>query len=364
MRIGFLSSYHLQGGGGIEHWLVEVAGRLSRRHWVGVLANRRGLLVQRVEDLLADVWFERVDFSWGHLPFTRGFAEMSRFFSWCDVVYLFHNIWPSRIGLGMSFAPALLQEVHDTPVILGHRMVFDPFVSGFSLFTPLAFKIGGMFKAHHVLNRYTEHILRRLSFGWVFRVPNGVDTAFFRPRVKREKFTLLFLGRLAKQKGLERIAGLVAGLSGRGVDFELLVAGAGPVPEHLREVFGSSKVRWLGFVDGPPKAELYATSHLFVSPSTMETFMNTGLEAMASGTPVVAMDNIGVREYVVDGRNGFIVGSVEEMVARIAEVYDSWRKTTDLYDSLCVGARATAEAFSWEKVMVLVEEMFEQARKL
>ncbi|PSO07650.1 hypothetical protein B9Q04_09755, partial [Candidatus Marsarchaeota G2 archaeon BE_D] len=109
--------------------------------------------------------------------------------------------------------------------------------------------------------------------------------------------------------------------------------------------------------------ELYASSHVLVAPSRMEAFSLVGLEAMASGTPVVASDIPGPREYVRDGFNGYLVRGVKEMVERVCEVYTAWRRGDPSYYELCRNARRTAEEYDWGRVVPRLERMFREVAR-
>jgi glycosyltransferase involved in cell wall biosynthesis len=58
---------------------------------------------------------------------------------------------------------------------------------------------------------------------------------------------------------------------------------------------------------GETKANVLASCDVFCSPSPYETFGLTGVEAMASGVPVVMVNSGGVSEYILDGVNGYLV---------------------------------------------------------
>jgi glycosyltransferase involved in cell wall biosynthesis len=66
-------------------------------------------------------------------------------------------------------------------------------------------------------------------------------------------------------------------------------------------------IRWFGRVPLEELAELYRKAWVFCLPSTYEGFGVPYIEAMASGTPVVATPNVGAREVTREGRAGLIV---------------------------------------------------------
>lgn len=88
----------------------------------------------------------------------------------------------------------------------------------------------------------------------------------------------------------------------------------------------------------PPQgklAGLYRSADVFVSPSWYEAFPFPPLEAMASGTPVVAYGNSGIQNYGVDGRNC--------LLARIGNASDLARKMELLFESKSLRNRLIEE---------------------
>jgi len=147
-------------------------------------------------------------------------------------------------------------------------------------------------------------------------IPGGVDERF-RPEAARprERPYVLSVATLGARKNLaaleplaEQIDVLVAG-SGRGY----IAAGAG----------ASSRIQFLGYVPEDELPGLYAGAEAFVLPSYHEGLPMALLEAMASGTPVVASDAGALPETVGDAgvlvRDGDFAGAVERLLADDSE---------------------------------------------
>lgn len=118
----------------------------------------------------------------------------------------------------------------------------------------------------------------------------------------------LFLGRVAKEKGLGDLFEAVAALEG---DAILDVVGSGPDEEvfHRRaaELGIDGKVTWHGYTAGDAKLDLLAAADAFVLPSWGEGLPNALVEAMAMGLPVVVTETGAMPQVVEDGVNGFVV---------------------------------------------------------
>jgi glycosyltransferase involved in cell wall biosynthesis len=164
----------------------------------------------------------------------------------------------------------------------------------------------------------------------------GADPRRFTPRPGTDRDGVLFVGRLTPHKGIDRlIRALPAGAA-------LRVAGSGghdprpperDYPQLLRRLAQDREVRFLGPVPEPALPELYRRATVLVLPSVDRTCYGrpvpvsellglTALEAMASGTPVIASRIGGLAEVVVDGQTGFLVepGDVAALQDRLALV--------------------------------------------
>ncbi|MDH6578061.1 glycosyltransferase family 4 protein [Kitasatospora sp. MAP5-34] len=136
-------------------------------------------------------------------------------------------------------------------------------------------------------------------------LPNGVDTALFRPAASaeerdlaRERFGLppdrplvLFVGRLVPKKGYDLL------LAAHDADaFDLVFAGDGDV----EALAGRPGVHALGPLPPEALAEVYRACDVFALPSTAEGFPLSVQEAMASGLPVLTTDDPGYAPYELD----------------------------------------------------------------
>jgi len=93
-------------------------------------------------------------------------------------------------------------------------------------------------------------------------------------------------------------------LRAKGHRFHLAFAGDGPYRATLEKELPHD--HFFGFIQGEKLSELYASSDLFVFPSTTETFGNVVLEAFASGLPVVGARKGGVADIVRHRSNGLL----------------------------------------------------------
>ncbi len=144
--------------------------------------------------------------------------------------------------------------------------------------------------------------------------PNGRDPAVFKPAARPDRAapshsTVTFVGALAPSKRPERFVELVDRLRRRGLEFEALAAGDGPLRGALEDPAGRAGVRMLGSVQDVPGLLRRSDVMIFPSIPTGEGMPGVLIEAGMSGVPVVATDVPGVRSVIEDRVTGLVVGT-------------------------------------------------------
>lgn len=152
--------------------------------------------------------------------------------------------------------------------------------------------------------------------------PRGVDTELFNPLrrngclgkygVEPGTVTLLYVGRISKEKNLDLLVRAYKKLSRTTGNLSLVVVGDGPYTDEMRESLRGTKNVFTGYIEGEALASVYASADLFVFPSTTDTFGNVVLEAQASGIPVVVTNSGGPQENIVPETTGIVVQGNDE----------------------------------------------------
>ncbi len=150
----------------------------------------------------------------------------------------------------------------------------------------------------------------------VVALPNGIDCRVFGavPTVRShpsQPLKLLYIGRVAREKGLyETLQGLRLARE-LGVDARLVVAGSGAEEARLKryaQALGiGSCVSFAGPVFGEDKVKLFAGADLMLLPSYSEGLPYALLESMAAGVPVIATPVGAIPDVICDGMHGFLV---------------------------------------------------------
>jgi phosphatidylinositol alpha 1,6-mannosyltransferase len=160
-----------------------------------------------------------------------------------------------------------------------------------------------------IMNELIEH-----GFKTTHYLPHGIDLNIFNNTYKstvwkkslniQNKKVLLFVGRLVWEKDLRTLTEIYDQLTGMREDIVFVLVGDGPIRKDLEKLM--PEALFLGYKSGKELSTIYASSDLFLFPSTTETFGNVVLEAMASGTVPVCSDEGGASSSIQNNYNGVI----------------------------------------------------------
>ena len=162
------------------------------------------------------------------------------------------------------------------------------------------------------------------NLNWVETVYNGIDISpyDFHPSPKDY---FVWLGKFNPDKGVKE-----AILAAKEANVDLVLAGK--VDELEKEDFeyyqaevlpliDSKQIRLAGEIGEKEKNEILGNARGFLNPIKWnEPFGLVMTESMATGTPVIGFRNGAAPEIIENGKNGFLVDSVQEMVEKIREI--------------------------------------------
>ena len=220
----------------------------------------------------------------------------------------------------------------------------------------------------------------READSWV--VPYGVDAERFAPdptgrsRTRqahdlRESAPLLVTaGRLVRKKGFEYLIDALPDIVQRHPDTVLVILGEGDLEDELKarvEAHGSgSHVRFVGAVSQTEVSAWLSASDVVVVPSVrddagnVDGLPNVLLEALASGTPVVATRVGGIDSVVTDGQTAVLVP--ERDASALAQAVDRLLARPEVARALGRSARKEMHrAHSWTRVADRFEAAYAHA---
>lgn len=198
-------------------------------------------------------------------------------------------------------------------------------------------------------------------------IPNGVDIHHYHPdgplrtEFKDGKLNIFFVGRLEERKGVGDLIRACAIVKKDFKDFRLIIAGPGIRLRYYYQMLAKSLVGDnVIFTDYVPFNELpdyYRTADIFCAPATGgESFGIVLIEAMASGTPVVATNIPGYAGVLTHGQEGLLAGP--EDPRSLADALLGLLNDRQARLKMAQNGLMTAGQYSWENVSRRVMEYY------
>ncbi|ASJ08935.1 glycosyl transferase [Thermococcus siculi] len=373
LKIAIASDWFYPKVGGIESHIDELARNLlSHGHEPYVITHDYRYMKPYVDSFPYRVvrfpsmlYFKKYHVSIGYGQFWK----INEFYKKIDFdVTHIHSIY-SPLAVGVS---KISRGIRGVPVVATNHSFYGK--------PPLNFLIGP-FVRHHlkridtfiaVSTPVAEDTRNLLEGGLngrpVIVVPNGIDTRKWRPpepeeREKarrelgvRDEVVILYLGRMTERKQAHRIPFMVrealrkSGLPMR--KLKLIMIGNGPMrpalEKNLRETGIGQITELYDFMERGRLLPLYWAADLVLMPGILEAFPVVGLEAMATGNPVIGRNESGLSDMILNGKTGLLALSENGMAENLAKVLTD----RELLVTMGLEARKKAEKeFSWGVVL-------------
>jgi phosphatidylinositol alpha-mannosyltransferase len=369
MRIALVSEFYYPHLGGITEHVHNLAVHLNRAGHETVVITARMTRPARAHDtpfegdppFVRRIGSSRTIYSAGSFArITTGVGLRRRLREQfrrerIDLVHVHGGLTPT-LGL---VAPEAAWDL-DLPVVATFHSWFSRSALCRLFRGPLQHRLDRHAAAIAVSQPVVDAHARYLDAAWEI-IPNGVDTESFRPGAALEPPTgdpeLLFLGRLDPRNGLDTVLAAMPRILARHPGARLTIAGDGPlrpVYERLARPLGE-RVEFVGRVNGNRPVH-YARASLYLCPTTKASFGITLLEAMASGTPILASDITGFRELVNHGGEAVLVAKNRPDLWAVAasELLEDRARLRAMGQA----GRLKAERFAWPRIARQVMHLY------
>lgn len=262
-------------------------------------------------------------------------------------------------GLTGVIPGGILGKIFRKKVIVSTHFVYNFKHDFFSKFAKWAFNLADRILCVSIKSgeEMEENGIPRSKIG---KCAYWVDLRKFKPINKNvsknnldwaKKFSVLFVGRLVKEKGISELMGSIKFMN---KDINLYVAGDGPLKEKV--VILGKKYKnfvYLGLVDNTKMPIYYSAADIVIVPSYDETLGRVGMEALACSTPVIATDKGGIREVVSNDVGVLIDLSPKNIANAINMLY----KDKNKYNKMEKGARRhISELYSSKNINIFIKE--------
>jgi len=272
---------------------------------------------------------------------------------------LIHINSPCTLG----FAAMRFARKNNIPVVATYHTHFPTYLQYYHL-TGLEFIVWNILRRLYnnidrtfvptktLLDELRSHRIERLEY-----LSNGIDTTEFNPSCfslqwrkdvdAEHKTVLLFVSRLVWEKNIKVLADAYNMLKSKRDDFRMVIVGEGHARAELEKKMDGAF--FLGYQKGEYLYRAYASSDIFLFPSTTETFGLVTAEAMASGVVPVAAKVGGAIDIIDDGISGFLTipNSAEDMANKVDWLLNNPAKRRQM----ACAAIAKAQNFKWESIL-------------
>jgi glycosyltransferase involved in cell wall biosynthesis len=282
-----------------------------------------------------------------------------------DLVHA-HSLWYSY-----AMAPLLLRPSALKFVVTNHSSSFLRNYYSDSALTNLKLRFAGRWPDICIApSRELQQTTGDIASAPVTWIPNGVNVDEFSPdaettsvshdieQLTEDSFVVLTTRRFEPKNGMRH---LVKSIPHTAEDIYFVMIGDGSnhaeLKQWVEEQGLSHRVSMPGSVPHDEIAAYYQLADVSVLPSLKEAISISGLESMASGTPLIGTRVGGIPELIDHGENGLLVQprSPEEIAEAINRLHDNPREVKEM------GTKARAkvvDSFSWDAVAERTIEVY------
>ena len=275
-------------------------------------------------------------------------------------IYTFHTLWEEYAPIYLNLFPSVLVKF---VIRRMHRFVLK---RSYRVIVPTP-QVG------EVVHKYDPKLE-------TFLMPTGIETELFEhdkeesaefrktmekrfPQLKGKRI-LLFAGRVNKEKNIGFLISILPEIIARHPNVILMIAGSGSELEYYQDEARKAGIEescvFTGYVERSDLALIYTISEIFVFPSLTDTQGLVTLEAMLSGTPVVAIGALGTLMVMGGDKGGFMVNNNKaEFTGRVLELLEN----PELRSIKSAEAKSHARSWSIEELIKKLIVIYETTVK-
>ncbi len=218
--------------------------------------------------------------------------------------------------------------------------------------------------SHVAVSEFTRRKLVSVGAENVRVIPNGIDFKVIQAvSPVAEECDVLFVGRLIREKNVDVLLRAISNIRKNFPDIKCRVIGDGPERDRLlalsEELGLGNNVEFLGFLSFDEVIANIKASKVFVLPSSREGFGIVLLEAMACGTPVVAVKSERSAASDIITKDTGVLCELENLNESILRVLDD----QSLREKIIGNGYEYSKRFDWENIVKETQKLYEEITK-
>jgi len=349
MRVALVHNHSLTYMGGGETFIARLASALSRQ---GLNVSIYSLPIGRRGGVDVKGLLGSVDYREGLLLDVDADVAYVTYFPIASLALL--RVRAPRVAAIHS--PLLLPEAQDPGLFRGGPAALLNRLGAWGAYSYYLHRVARLelrrFEAVHAY----PHLVNLVRHRRVYALPPFIDVNRWRPRrEKDEEFKVLFVGRRAYEKGFDVFTAVAREARRLGLKARFLATGG-------REGDVTDGVESLGFVPEDELVNLYSSAHVVMYPTRADTFGLVILEALASGTPVIASD---IPSHRLPGLPLLLTRGVDGALRQLVDLYNMFYNDRERYLELCRRGRdAVVRNYSEDVVVPQYVRVFKEVAGL